>query len=447
MSKSNAIATVTATLRAISAEIARDAVPGAEISTDRPDAREGRRHTAAINLFLFRASVNSTFRNHDTPTRDSRGNLVQHPATGLDLDYLFTFSGPSVEAQLLLGQTVAALHAEPILTPRRITETIDLATAANQDAAIADADLADQAERLRVTPIPLDLEELSKLWSVFLQVPYDLSIAYRVSVVLISADVAPRAALPVRGGEALPTSLPPWIERILVRLDARQQPTHVSLQGSNLVGDLEVQFGNLDPVPARKIVSTGEVQANLPARLVAGITPVRVIRNVPLTDAGADTSGQAATRPTVTGGAPGTSAETRPLSSNEVMLVVRPEVEQVSYDRSTDTLTLTLVRVAARQRGTLLLNRLADPHDQRRPGTDDVSIDFQIPAAAAGRPLGTVSLPTLAGGAKLSPPLTAPQHNVRAGNYLVRVRVDGAESILGVDEASGRFESPMVTIP
>ena len=47
-------------------------------------------------------------------------------------------------------------------------------------------------------PISLELEELSKLWSVFLRVPYDLSIAYRASVVLISADVSPQVALPVR---------------------------------------------------------------------------------------------------------------------------------------------------------------------------------------------------------------------------------------------------------
>jgi hypothetical protein len=40
-------------------------------------------------------------------------------------------------------------------------------------------------ERIKLTPLTLSLEDLSKLWSVFFQVPYALSIAYEASVVLI----------------------------------------------------------------------------------------------------------------------------------------------------------------------------------------------------------------------------------------------------------------------
>ena len=42
----------------------------------------------------------------------------------------------------------------------------------------------------------MNLEELSKLWSVFFQTPYALSIAYQASVVLIEPDLEPIDAAP-----------------------------------------------------------------------------------------------------------------------------------------------------------------------------------------------------------------------------------------------------------
>ncbi len=46
---------------------------------------------------------------------------------------------------------------------------------------------------------PLNLEELSKLWSVFFQTAYKLSMAYIANLVLIEADAeTPRPTLPVR---------------------------------------------------------------------------------------------------------------------------------------------------------------------------------------------------------------------------------------------------------
>ena len=51
---------------------------------------------------------------------------------------------------------------------------------------------------MRFTPLSLSLDELSKVWSVFFQTPYLLSVAYQASVVLIETDDAPTAALPVK---------------------------------------------------------------------------------------------------------------------------------------------------------------------------------------------------------------------------------------------------------
>jgi hypothetical protein len=59
-----------------------------------------------------------------------------------------------------------------------------------------------QVEHVRITPQPMSLEEMSKLWTTF-QTNYRLSVAYAVSVVLIESTRQTNAALPVlrRGSE------------------------------------------------------------------------------------------------------------------------------------------------------------------------------------------------------------------------------------------------------
>jgi hypothetical protein len=62
--------------------------------------------------------------------------------------------------------------------------------------------LADHVESLKIAPLFLGTDELSKLWTAA-QARYRPSMAYQVSVVLIESDAAARAALPVlrRGQE------------------------------------------------------------------------------------------------------------------------------------------------------------------------------------------------------------------------------------------------------
>jgi hypothetical protein len=91
---------------------------------------------------------------------------------------------------------VRTLHSRPVLTP-------DLIQAAIADpsltSAVGASDLALQVERIKITPLQMSLEELSKLWSVFFQTPYALSAAYQASVVLIEATERPTPPnLPVR---------------------------------------------------------------------------------------------------------------------------------------------------------------------------------------------------------------------------------------------------------
>ncbi len=169
MSNFLAIATVTAALRrTLQAALDID-VPGAKVTTVRPDGSGSGVPNTGANLYLYQVTPNASLRNADMPNRNSEGRLIQRPQVALDLHYLLTFYGDDNELkpQRLLGSVVRTLHARPVLTRQMIKKTID-------DPAFAflhNSNLAEAFETVKFTPVPLSLEELSKLWSVFFQTP------------------------------------------------------------------------------------------------------------------------------------------------------------------------------------------------------------------------------------------------------------------------------------
>ena len=184
MSNYLAIATVTVTLRDLLQEAASLAVPGSAVTTQRPiSISNSGQEKAGINLYLYQVKPNPSWINNDVPTRNFNGYLLQRPQTALDLDYLLSFHGSevSMEPQRLLGSAITSLHAQPFLSQSAIQNAI------KNSSYLAQSDLFNQPELVRFGPLNLNLEELSKLWSVFFQIPYTLSVAYRASVVLLEA--------------------------------------------------------------------------------------------------------------------------------------------------------------------------------------------------------------------------------------------------------------------
>ena len=200
MSNYLAVATVTAVLRDILQEAAGTAVPGASVTTKRPEKVEDSGHNKPlVNLFLYQVTPNAAWRNTDIviryPDRDepdnrARAKVEERPQVPLNLSYLFSFYGneQDLEPQRLLGSVVGALHAQPTLSPEAIRGTV------GRDRYLRESDLdfqVERIERVKLTPISFSLEELSKMWSVFFQVPYALSVAYEAAAVLIE-PAAPR---------------------------------------------------------------------------------------------------------------------------------------------------------------------------------------------------------------------------------------------------------------
>lgn len=185
---------------ALGADFTVTALPPDRIVTETGD------QPTQLNLFLYGVAPNPALRNADLPTRGRDGTLKRRPTLALDLNYLLTaLSGEELHAEILLGYAMQLFHEQPILA----RETIRAALAAaaidqilpQQFDPIRASELADQIELLKITPRPLSLDDMSKLWTAF-QANYRTSVAYDVSLVLIERELPVRVPLPVlsRGG-------------------------------------------------------------------------------------------------------------------------------------------------------------------------------------------------------------------------------------------------------
>ena len=126
--------------------------------------------------------------------------------------------------------------SQPVLSRARLREVVAAAVADDPTTWQQFSDLAEQVDLVRFTPLPLSLEELSKLWSTFFQAPYRLSVTYQASVVLLDGDLTPQPALPVltRGIDAAALNIP-VVTRVVADADpmaAIVPGTHAAHRGS-----------------------------------------------------------------------------------------------------------------------------------------------------------------------------------------------------------------------
>jgi hypothetical protein len=192
MSNYLAIATVTKALAQILDSAVKSAVDSSSAVTQRPDPGT---KTACVDLFLYQVTPNAALRSSDLPTRNAQGQVVSRPTSALDLHYLLSFYGDDskFEPQRMLGAVVRSLLAEPGLTRERI---LSVSKDDNHDK-MSGSNLADAAEQVKFTPHALTIDELSRIWSIFYQVPYALSVAYTATVVLIESEEPVLASQPV----------------------------------------------------------------------------------------------------------------------------------------------------------------------------------------------------------------------------------------------------------
>lgn len=242
MSSPDALATVTATLNFLLSGVATS------VTTKPPSlARTGLSGTQ-LNIFLYGTQINPAFSNFPLPGAAGRGENSP-PPLALTLHYLITAYGGAdddISGQQVMGRAMSILHDHPLLNQADI------------EGITPDSGLQNQIERVRITPQPLSLDEMSKLWTGFQSAEYRLSAGYQAAVVLIDSTLPGRAALPVlrRGAEdrGAAVSAAPLPALTGIRFP-NQKPgaefgDRIVLLGERLGGEVGVRFAHpLLPAP------------------------------------------------------------------------------------------------------------------------------------------------------------------------------------------------------
>jgi uncharacterized protein DUF4255 len=416
MSNALAIAGVTAVLRDLLNEgLVNHNMPTSlgivRVTSEPPDIIvTGTSEEDRLNLFLYAVTPNQGWRNQGFPTRDANGERVSNePPLALDLHYLLTAYGTkSFHPEILLGYGMQILHETPVLTrdgvrkalsplpapplPPNPPVPVDPSFLPGSYPLLIAADLADQAEQIRITPHYMGTEEISRLWTAT-KASYRATCAYIVSVVLIEPRRPVRSTLPVQQRNLLVLPFArPQIDTLTPQLVAAGET--MTVRGRNLRGQItrvlvvDGQGHEEDVVPTD--LRPESFTITIPETLAAGTGLLTVLQPLDF----------------------GTGAATEPhegFKSNTAAFMVLPRIAPVpplpplpnSVAAGGNLLVPVRPPVAATQRVIVLLGDRS----------------FLIPA----RPDGSPPTNQLA----LKVPIGFP-----LGSRLVRVQVDGAESRL-----------------
>jgi hypothetical protein len=410
MSNALAIAAVTTSLvnlisTKIGADPAQNLPSGIGVTAQPPDAANNDTNfTHQVNLFLYHAMPNAAWRNMPIP---ARGDSAQ-PPLALNLYYMITAYAREkgdtgdIDSHNLLGRVMRVLFDHPVLSSVDIT--------------MPGSDVENQVDRIRITMQPLTIEELYRLWTGF-QTQYRLSVSYEVSVILIESSRAASTPLPVlklgvtgRGATVTPDVFP--------------YPVLFSVQLNNFVSPISPgSFGGLNPanvppiaLPGDKLVIQGHrlsgPQVNVSFASAAATPAVPVVP-----DANTDDSITVTIPPDTTGSWPYgyytlsviiTSPNVIPgqppqvQTTNALTVALAPQIDTTTSPTATRdmqgnvAITLSSVQqVLPTQNVSLLLNDLEVLADVRTAMTNALSFTGQ---------------------------------NIPAGDYLMRLRIDGVDS-------------------
>ena len=382
----------------------------------------------AINLFLLRTDINAGWAHNALPSRSSQGAPIARPDLPLDLYYLVSAHATTdFVAEILLGYAMQIFHERPVLPRQLIRDAlvspslITADTPAAMLAAIAAADLAGQVEQIKFSLEPSAWETMAHIWSA-LQTQYRPCALYKASVVLIESTTRAESALPVRSYNIYPLPFRQPVIDDVIAADGPGTPIlstkDVRIRGRRLRGDdTRVRLAGLELSSAALTASDSEISFSLPAAARAGILGAQVIHQLAL-------------------GTPPVAH--RGVESNVAALILQPQITQTgaAYNIAIvppagDVPRLLRVQLAPlvdeRQRVQLLLNEF-NPPANRPPRAHAIDARPRTPGAPA------------------TAQIDFPIPDVLAGDYLVRVRVDGAESPLEYVTPTG-YNNPRVTLP
>jgi Pvc16 N-terminal domain len=403
VSNYKAVATVTAILQRILQSSVQVDIDGVRVTTVQPRNIGNGTPETGINLFLYYVTRNPAFKNADTTTFRSKGTPVKRQAV-FDLYYIISFYGndTELEPQRLLGSVVRTLNDRSNLTPELIQE----ATRDPSFRFLADSNLAEQIQQLQISPVDLSLDDLSKVWSVFFQAPYMLSLVYKVVVVAIDGEESLQKALPVsdrRFAGIVPFGNRPVVEQVISaagKLEPILADSTLQIRGKQLASEFtQVRINGLEISPSE--VSDSQIVLflrDLPVDcLRAGVTSLQVTHRISI-----DTT---------------SNNRLRAVESNAAPFVLRPTIKLVRLSNQTgrdDEMRSLILRVQVdvmvgmKQRVLLAMNEW----------TVDNPVGYQFEANSRKASTDTIAFAL---------------QGVKPGEYLLRLQIDGADSLLSID--------------
>jgi hypothetical protein len=390
-----------------------------------------------LNLFLYHVTQNTGWQNERYPSLNSSGERISNPPLALNLHYILTaYSNKEFFSEVLLGYGMQLLHENPVLIRDAIRTSLALPSIFDGSGlpanlrVLATSKLADQLEQIRITPVTLNVDEVSKMWTAF-QSKYRPSAAYMATVVLIESTRSTKTALPVKARNIYVKPFKqPYIDRIRSQANAGAPVVEnqkilknyrLIIDGNSLKCDnLSINVDGIDLIPDPADVSDTQIIIQLPPDLPAGIHGVQVISRVNM-------------------GTP--EVLHRGVESNIEAFVLSPFIEVIGVTNLTGTgvslrsgnINLKIKpSLGVSQRILLMLNQT-----DNLPGTMPQAYSFQalVPSSPPG-PADDIIIPF---------------SGVKAGSYLVRVQVEGAESPLDIIISSppdplNKYNSPLVII-
>jgi Pvc16 N-terminal domain len=345
-----------------------------------------------LNLFLYQVLPN---RNADwlsnTADKHYARSIVDArnstPPLALDLFYVLTaYGAKDFQAELLLGYAIQLLHKIPVLTANRIETALNNATKVSASSifsqtlsAISAAELAQNIGAIKISSEFLNIDEMSRLWSLF-QTHYRPSTAYRVSMVSIPEYHQ------LDGSE---TSLTPQIDRVTSianRSISVNNPLLIS--GQHLRGEItRIRIGNKDILLPPADVNPTQIALKIPPHLHAGTQGIQILHSAIATPQ-------------------------QLLESNLVAFVLHPEI----------TATITQIQDRDKDLRIVDINLKFAPSQQVILRLYDSSKPQEI---AYSHPPTSVSVETDSIEFQLT--------NIHPGTYLVSASVDGAQSQPQID--------------
>lgn len=240
-------------------------ISGTEATLLSPDESGGGKR---VNLFLYKVQENPLLKNMDWQVKRGAPHQLTPPPLSLNLFYLLTAyattdnqAGDST-AHAILGDAMRVLHENSIIPQQYL-----------------DPDLQGGREQIKIMLAPMDMEELSRVWSTFGK-PFRPSVMYEVSVVQIDVLEEPQPKPLARRVETIKPRVvttvfvPPTLDRIEpVRGPAG---TTITVIGAHLAGWKATVYLMGKPILATDDFAADTFQVTLPADLQPGLYELKV---------------------------------------------------------------------------------------------------------------------------------------------------------------------------